>query len=234
MHRAIIKLPFLLSAVALARPQTPADTSALSGLPACAQDAANAALASSGCPVNDQNCICGSPPFISAITTAVTQTCSPADVQAALVFGQNFCGAALGAGGSSSSSSAPATDAGDTASSSPTSSPTDSNGSDGVSTTTVSGTLTSMTSVADASDSMTTSAVTVSDSYTSSAIGSGSGTMMTTTQCTTTTTMMTTVASRPTGAYNATYTGGVGAAMKNGGAGMIAAVMGVAGAVALL
>ncbi|EXJ67553.1 uncharacterized protein A1O5_09566 [Cladophialophora psammophila CBS 110553] len=231
MHRAtIFKLPLLLSAVAVARPQTPADTSALSGLPACAQDAANAALASSGCPVNDQTCICSSQPFISAITTAVTQTCSPADVQAALVFGQNFCGAALGgAGGSSSSSSpSPTVDAGgDTASSTvPTASPTDSG--DGASTTTVPGTVTSVTSVADATDSMMTT--TPSASILPSSVTG----MMMTTQCTTTTTVMTTVASRPTGAYNATYTGGAAALKIAGGQGVMAAVMGVAGAVALL
>ncbi|KAH0848222.1 hypothetical protein AYO21_05352 [Fonsecaea monophora] len=233
MHCAIFKLPLLLSAVALARPQTPADTSALSGLPACAQDAANAALASSGCPVNDQNCICSSAPFISAITTAVTQTCSPADVQAALVFGQTFCGAALG-GGSSSSSSAPTTGAEDTASATPTASPTDGDASNGVSTTTVPGTLTSVTSVADATDSMTTLTASVTDTPTSGAMGSGSDGMVTTTQCTTTTTMMTTVASKPTGPYNATYTGGVGVAIKSAAPGMIAAVVGVAGAIALL
>ncbi|KIY03408.1 uncharacterized protein Z520_00099 [Fonsecaea multimorphosa CBS 102226] len=232
MHRAIFKLPLLLSAVALARPQTATDTSALSGLPACAQDAANAALASSGCSVNDQNCVCSSTPFINAITTAVTQTCDAADVQAALEFSQTFCGAALGAanGGSSSSSAAPTTtDAGDAAaaSTSPTSAATDSSD---ASTTTVPGTLTSMTSVAGATDSMTTSAATTD---LSSAIGSLSGTtVISTGECTsTTTTMMTTLASTPTMAYNATYTG---AAVKNAGSGMMAAVMGVAGAVALL
>ncbi|KIW97446.1 uncharacterized protein Z519_01030 [Cladophialophora bantiana CBS 173.52] len=230
MHRALIfKLPLLLSAVAVARPQTPADTSALSGLPACAQDAANAALASSGCPVNDQNCICSSQAFISAITTAVTQTCSPADVQAALVFGQNFCGAALGGPGGSSSSSGPlpTVDAGDTASSTvPIASPTDSG--DNASTTTVPGTVTSMTSVADATDNMMTT------NPSASILPSSVTGMMTTTQCTTTTTMMTTVASRPTGAYNATYTGGAAALRIAAGQGVMAAVMGVAGAVALL
>jgi hypothetical protein len=56
-----------------------------------------------------------------------------------------------------------------------------------------------------------------------------SGVVMTTTQCTTTTTAATTPAM--TTPYNSTYTGG---AVKNVGQGIMAAVVGVAGAVALL
>ncbi|KAJ9610510.1 hypothetical protein H2200_005287 [Cladophialophora chaetospira] len=222
MHCHILT-PLLLSAIALALPQTDG-AAALAGLPACAQDSANAALGASGCALNDKNCICSSQPFIQAITTAVTQTCTAQDAQAALIFGQSYCGAAL-QGGGSSSSSAPAA-AGDTATSSaPASSPTATDDAyNGVSTTTIPGTVTATTSIPGAMPSGAMSNSTMSDSS-----AMQSGVMMTTTQCTTTTTMVTSAAK--TSSYGSTFTG---AAVKNVGQGMMAAVVGVAGAIALL
>ncbi|ETI26033.1 hypothetical protein G647_02810 [Cladophialophora carrionii CBS 160.54] len=243
----------LLTALTQARPQTPADTSALAGLPACAvrdaaphtapatdfdadlntqqQDAANSALGSSGCAAKAKDCICSSQPFIAAITTAVTQTCTAQDVQAALIFAQTYCGAALSAGDSSASSSSGPAATGDAAATSdsaaPTSSPsatednTDYTG--GASTTTVPGTVTATTSVLGASVSVST----VPETSVTGMMPSG--VVMTTTQCTTTTTVMTTQAK--TMSYNATYTG---AAVKSVGQGIMAAVVGVAGAVAML
>ncbi|OCT49115.1 hypothetical protein CLCR_05087 [Cladophialophora carrionii] len=231
MHSQIFTA-LLLTALTQAMPQAPADTSALAGLPACAQDAANSALGSSGCAANDKDCICSSQPFIAAITTAVTQTCTAQDVQAALIFAQTYCGAALGAGDSSasSSSSGPAA-TGDAAATSdsaaPPSSPSatedNSDHTGGASTTTVPSTVTATTSVPGPSVSVSTvSEASVTDTM-------PSGVVMTTTQCTTTTTVMTTPAK--TMSYNATYTG---AAVKSVGQGIMAAVVGVAGAVALL
>ncbi|EXJ56936.1 hypothetical protein A1O7_07280 [Cladophialophora yegresii CBS 114405] len=231
MHFQILTA-LLLTTLTQARPQTPADTSALAGLPACAQDAANSALGSSGCAANDKDCICSSQPFITAITTAVTQTCTAQDVQAALIFAQTYCGAALGAGGGSpsSGSSAPAA-TGDGAAASdsvaPTASPSDTADGDytpGASTTTVAGTVTATTSV-----SLSVSTVPDASITSMSMSMMHSGVVMTTTQCTTTTTIMTTPAK--TMSYNATYTG---AAVKSVGQGIMAAVVGLAGAVALL
>ncbi|KIW65465.1 hypothetical protein PV04_07723 [Phialophora macrospora] len=215
MHRYIFTA-LLLTAFTQAKPQTPADTSALAGLPACAQDAANAALASSGCAVDDKNCICQSQSFIAAITTAVTQTCTAQDVQAALIFAQTYCGAALGAGDEATTSDSAAQ----------TSPPpaTDDDDYHGAYTTTVPGTvMTATTSISGATASVST----IPDASISSMMHSG--VVMTTTPCTTTTTVPTTPAS--TTPYHATYTGG---AAKNVGQGVMAAVFGVAGAVALL
>jgi hypothetical protein len=93
----------------------------------------------------------------------------------------------------------------------------------GASTTTVPGTMTATTSIPGATDNASMTRSMNHESITSM------GGMMTTTQCTTTTTVMTTAAK--TGAYNSTFTG---AAAKHVGQGMIAAAIGVAGAVALL
>ncbi|KIX02998.1 uncharacterized protein Z518_06548 [Rhinocladiella mackenziei CBS 650.93] len=212
MHHKGFALSFLLSTLALARLQV--DAGGLSGFPVCAQDITAASLNSSGCPLTDIACICGSAAFIKAITNTIVQSCSASDVQAAIAFGQAICGPSLGAALPSTSST-------------PESSPAPvgpTNNSYGATTTTVPGTLTSMTSVpADGSMSacMRTSVSTTPDTHYQSG-------MIATTY--TTTTMMTTTSG--TDSHLATFTGA--AFNAKAGQDIMAAALGVAGAVALL
>jgi len=222
-------VPVLLSALALATPQTPADTNPLVGLPACAQDPAEAALAQTGCNVTDKNCVCSSQPFIIALTNTVLQDCSAADLSAALTFGQSFCGSLLAAGLSSYpvlSLSTPTSSAAGGGSSTPTSAPTASADDDTYNqSTTTMPMMTSTTSVSGAINSMS-SPVTTAPSGSVTSMPTSGVVMTTTTQCTTTTLM--TMGTKP---YNSTFTG---AAVMNRGQGIMAAAIGVAGAVALL
>ncbi|KAL6246694.1 hypothetical protein RBB50_006001 [Rhinocladiella similis] len=180
------------------------DSSQLSGLPPCARDAAAAALGSSGCSLSDTTCICNSKAFQDAITTTILQSCSTDDVQAAVAFGQTICGKALGAAAPTASDSYTA--------------PTNGADAGGVSTTTVPTTETSTTSVPvdTASAPITTSVSTVPTTMAT----------MWNTSCTTAGMVPTAPGSAPS-----TYTGAA-VEMKIG-QGILAAVVGVAGAVAL-
>ncbi|KAL8780170.1 MAG: hypothetical protein Q9194_001065 [Teloschistes cf. exilis] len=64
----------------------------LNDLPKCAQNAASSALASTPCGLLDFQCICSYVPFVSALSASVQQTCSAADQQGVLSFGQALCG----------------------------------------------------------------------------------------------------------------------------------------------
>ncbi|KAJ9640630.1 uncharacterized protein PV06_02370 [Exophiala oligosperma] len=198
-----VYLVALATKLALAIPQV--DSSQLSGLPPCARDAAAAALGSSGCSLSDTTCICNSKAFQEAITTTILQSCSTGDVQAAVAFGQTICGKGLGADAPTASDSYNA--------------PTDGAVVGGVSTTTVPTTETSTTSVPvdTASATITASVSTVPTTWTT----------MWNTSCTTTTGMAPTAP----GSAPATYTGA--AVEVKFGQGVLAAVVGVAGAVAL-
>ncbi|KAJ9494574.1 hypothetical protein H2202_010006 [Exophiala xenobiotica] len=198
-----------IASLALARPQV--DSSELSGLPACARDAAAAALGSAGCALNDTACICKSQAFQDAITTTILQSCSASDVQAAVIFGQSICGSSLATAAPTDSVATVATAA-----------PTGSAVAGGASTLTVPATVTSMASIPmdSASMAMTTSISTVPTTMTT----------MWNTSCTTTS-MMSTM-STMAGPAASVYTGA--AVNAKAGQGIVAAFMGVAGAVALL
>ncbi|EXJ83017.1 hypothetical protein A1O3_06834 [Capronia epimyces CBS 606.96] len=219
MHGTGLALSLLLSALALASPQV--STGTLSGLPACAQDAASAALGSAGCPLTDTSCICGSTAFINAITNTITQSCSAADVSAAIEFGRTICGPSLAAGSGTTSSasqeSSPATTA---ATSTPTGTDTD-NDSYAASTTTVPVTLTSMTSIPDSSPTLSVSTSTPPTNNTTAIL---------TSVCSATLTATTT----GSGTSPVAYTGAAVAVNGKSGQGFVAALMAVAGAVAWL
>ncbi|EXJ87807.1 hypothetical protein A1O1_04734 [Capronia coronata CBS 617.96] len=227
MHRTgLLALPLLLSSLALASPQV--NTGTLSGLPACAQDAASAALVSSGCPLTDTSCICSSTAFINAITNTVTQSCSPADVATAVEFGRTICGPALAAGAGSSPSStqasSPSTEAAATAP--PTSTDTDTDAdSYGASTTAIPVTLTSVTSIPDASMTMSTTSW-----VSTSTMPANNATAMMTSLCSSPTLV---APSTGTNANPATYTGAAVTVTGTTGQGLLAVLIGLAGALAL-
>ncbi|EHY61203.1 hypothetical protein HRR83_000963 [Exophiala dermatitidis] len=240
MHRTGLTLPLLLSTLALASPQI--NTGTLAGLPACAQDAASAALGSAGCPLTDTACICASTAFINAITNTILTTCSAADAQAAIEFGRTICGPSLAsslggaapAGGSASPAASP--DAGTTAGTggaAPAAGTGVAGADDAMSTTTVPVTLTSVTSIPNTSMS-TTSWMSMSTSTIPAAGNNATVTTMTS-SCTTTHTVTATMSSG-TGAHPSAYTGAAGSVSVSlkAGNGLVAALLGVAGAVALL
>ncbi|KIW18520.1 hypothetical protein PV08_02808 [Exophiala spinifera] len=202
--RYVVYIVALVTKLALAIPQV--DSSQLSALPPCARDAAAAALGSSGCALSDTTCICNSKAFQDAITTTILQSCSAGDVQAAVAFGQTICGNALGA-------------AAPTTSDSSYTAPTSDADAGAVSTTTVPTTETSTTSVPvdTASAPITTSVSTVPTTMAT----------MWNTSCTTTGTVPTAPGSAPS-----TYTGA--AVETKLGQGILAVLVGVAGAVALV
>ncbi|KAI1629930.1 hypothetical protein EDD37DRAFT_75521 [Exophiala viscosa] len=217
MRHSALVLSFMLG-LALAKPQLA--SSELSGLPACAQDAAAAAAGASGCSSSDISCLCSSSAFKTAISTTILQACGTADVEQALVWAETECGSSLTASTSAGTSSTSSTSS--TASGLPSSSAAVAD----ASTTTVPTTLTSMTSIAGA----TSSGAMVSAAMTSSVSSMPSNmttTMMNGTACGAYTPTSTMAATAP-----AMYTGG--AANIKAGQGIMAAVMGVAGAVALL
>ncbi|KAI1616512.1 hypothetical protein EDD36DRAFT_137411 [Exophiala viscosa] len=214
MRHSALVLSFMLG-LALAKPQLA--SSELSGLPACAQDAAAAAAGASGCSSSDISCLCSSSAFKTAISTTILQACGTADVEQALVWAETECGSSLTASTSAGTSSTSSTASGLPSSSAAVAD---------ASTTTVPTTLTSMTSIAGA----TSSGAMVSAAMTSSVSSMPSNmttTMMNGTACSAYTPTSTMAVTAP-----AMYTGG--AVNIKAGQGIMAAVMGVAGAVALL
>ncbi|KAK4939669.1 hypothetical protein LTR10_020059 [Elasticomyces elasticus] len=207
MRHSALVLSFILGLAQLSSSQ-------LSGLPACAQDAANAAAGASGCSSSDITCLCNSPAFKTAISTTILQACGTADVDQALVWAETTCGPTLTDAASAGTSSTM------------TGSPSGSAAMAVASTTTVPTTLTSMTSIAGATatGAMVSAALASSGSSMQSNMTT---TMMNGTACSAYTPTSTMAATAP-----AMYTGA--AVSVKAGQGVMAVVMGVVGAVALL
>ncbi|MCJ1267929.1 hypothetical protein MMC22_007815, partial [Lobaria immixta] len=83
----------------------------LSALPACAQDAASAGFAQTGCAFTDYKCICNATAFLTSIQSLIEQKCSKVDQQATIAFAALLCQKAGVVLPSALESSAPTTSA---------------------------------------------------------------------------------------------------------------------------